>query len=129
MRTSARALRSLGALCAGLAVAAGAFGAHTLKNSLDAPMLAAFETAARYQMYHGLGLCLIGVAAEKSSDRRVLIAGWLFIGGMILFSGSLYLMSLTGIRWLGAVTPLGGASLIIGWGLLAWRLWAAEPES
>ncbi len=110
----------LGATLAGLAVAGGAFGAHMLKPILDAAMLAAFETAARYQMYHALGLCLVACLGERNPKLRVTAVGWLFVTGIILFSGSLYVVSLSGIRWVGAFTPLGGVALITGWALLAW---------
>lgn len=126
MRTSARCLLTLGFLFAGLAVAVGAFGAHSLKSILDAPMLTVFETAARYQMYHGLGLCIVGMAAERYADQKLIVAGWLFTIGIVLFSGSLYALSLSEIRWLGALTPLGGVSFITGWGLLAWGTWKSE---
>ena len=112
----------LGAVFAGLAVAGGAFGAHMLKSTLDAPMLAAFETGVRYQMYHALALCILGGMAERNQPPRVAVVGWLFTIGVVLFSGSLYLLSLTGIRWIGALTPLGGAALIGGWALLAWTV-------
>lgn len=126
MRTSGRRLLMLGFLFAGLAVAAGAFGAHSLKSILDAPMLAVFETAARYQMYHGLGLCIVGLAAERYADQKFVVTGWLFAIGIVLFSGSLYALSLSGIRWLGALTPLGGVSFIAGWAFLAWGAWKSE---
>jgi uncharacterized membrane protein YgdD (TMEM256/DUF423 family) len=109
----------LGAVFAGLAVAGGAFGAHMLKSSLDATMLGAFETGVRYQMYHALALCVLANIDERAQNR-VAAVGWLFTIGIVLFSGSLYLLSLSGIRWVGAVTPLGGAALIMGWALLAW---------
>lgn len=113
----------MGSIFAGLAVAAGAFGAHFLKGILDAPMLAAFETAARYQMYHALGLCIVSWAIERHPDARFAVVGWLFTVGILLFAGSLYGVSLSGVRWLGALTPLGGAAFIAGWGFLAWGLW------
>lgn len=113
----------MGSIFAGLAVAAGAFGAHFLKGILDAPMLAAFETAVRYQMYHALGLCIVSWAIERHPDARFAVVGWLFTVGILLFAGSLYGVSLSGVRWLGALTPLGGAAFIAGWGFLAWGLW------
>jgi uncharacterized membrane protein YgdD (TMEM256/DUF423 family) len=113
----------MGSIFAGLAVAAGAFGAHFLKGLLDAPMLAAFETAARYQMYHALGLCIVSWAIDRHPDARFAVVGWLFTVGILLFAGSLYGVSLSGVRWLGALTPLGGAAFIAGWGFLAWGLW------
>lgn len=112
----------LGAVFAGLAVAAGAFGAHMLRPVLDATMLGAFETGARYQMYHALALCLLAGIAERNPTLRVAAVGWLFLIGMLLFSGSLYVLALSGVRWVGAFTPLGGAALIAGWVLLAWTV-------
>lgn len=112
----------LGAVFAGLAVAAGAFGAHMLRPVLDATMLGAFETGARYQMYHALALCLLAGIAERNPTLRVAAVGWLFLIGMLLFSGSLYVLALSGVRWVGAFTPLGGAALITGWALLAWTV-------
>ena len=109
----------LGATLAGLSVAAGAFGAHGLRDLLSADMLANFETAARYQMYQALALILAGMLAERLPARAVNWAGWLFIAGIILFSGSLYVMSFTGMRMLGAITPLGGVAFIAGWAVLA----------
>ncbi len=114
-----------GAAFAGLAVAGGAFGAHFLKSALDPSMLAVFETAVRYQMYHALGLCIVSWAMERYPDQGLSRVGWFFVAGILLFSGSLYGLSLAGLRWLGPVTPLGGASFIAGWGLLAWKLWRA----
>ena len=112
----------LGAVFAGLAVSAGAFGAHMLRPVLDATMLGAFETGARYQMYHALALCLLAGIAERNPTLRVAAVGWLFLIGMLLFSGSLYVLALSGVRWVGAFTPLGGAALITGWALLAWTV-------
>lgn len=112
----------VGAGFAGIAVAAGAFGAHLLKPILDAPMLNVFETAVRYQMYHALGLCLVGSIADRHPKARLAAVGWLFAVGIVLFSGSLYLLSLSGIRWVGALTPLGGAALMAGWAVLAWTV-------
>jgi uncharacterized membrane protein YgdD (TMEM256/DUF423 family) len=111
---------SLGALSAFVAVAAGAFGAHALRGSLPADLLDVFETAAQYQMYHALGLLAVGWLAARCPAGAARLAGWLFVGGTVLFSGSLYLLSLTGARWLGAVTPLGGAAFLGGWLALAW---------
>jgi uncharacterized membrane protein YgdD (TMEM256/DUF423 family) len=110
----------LGAVFAGLAVAGGAFGAHMLKSILDPAMLGAFETGVRYQMYHALALCVLANIDEPNQKLRVAAVGWLFTIGILLFSGSLYLLTLSGIRWIGALTPLGGATLITGWALLAW---------
>ena len=115
----------LGALSGFVAVAAGAFGAHGLRERLSAEMLAVFETGARYQMYHALALLASGWAAARWPGAAPQISGWAFFTGTILFSGSLYLLSLTGIRWLGAVTPLGGLAFLIGWLSLAWGIWKA----
>ena len=112
-----------GAVAAGLAVAAGAFGAHTLEGRVTAGRLEVFETAVRYQMYHALALLFVGWAARTLEASALLAgAGWCFIAGILVFSGSLYLLVLTDAGWLGAVTPLGGAAFLAGWGLLAWAL-------
>lgn len=111
---------SIGAVSALIAVAAGAFGAHALRSRLEPASLAIFETGARYQMYHALGLIAVAFALSQwPAARTAMWAGWLFVAGTMLFSGSLYLLALTGIRWLGAVTPLGGLAFILGWICLA----------
>ena len=115
-----RTFLALGALSAGLAVVAGAFGAHGLRGRLSPDMMAVFETAARYHMYHALGLLAVAVVAGRLTGRSAVLAGWLFVAGTLLFSGSLYLLALGGPRWLGAVTPLGGLCFIVGWLALAW---------
>jgi len=120
---SSRWLVLVGCICAGLGVAAGAFGAHMLKGLLDQPMLAVYDTATRYQMYHAFGMVLSGLVVRIGRDAGAAKAGWLFLGGIVLFSGSLYGVSLLGVRWLGAVTPVGGALFIVGWAMLAWRAW------
>jgi uncharacterized membrane protein YgdD (TMEM256/DUF423 family) len=112
-----------GTVFAGSAVAAGAFGAHALKSVLDSPGLQVFETATRYQMYHALGLCIVSWAIDRYPEQRLEQVGWLFTAGILLFSGSLYMVSLTGIRWMGAVTPVGGLAFLSGWILLGWRIW------
>ena len=106
---------SLGAASALLAVAAGAFGAHGLRSRLSPESLAIFETAARYQMYHALGLLAVAWAANRWGGALPTWAGWLFVTGTVLFSGSLYALALTGIGWLGAITPLGGLAFLAGW--------------
>ena len=108
-----------GAISAFLAVAAGAFGAHALRARLAPDMLAVFETGARYQMYHALALFAVAWATHHWPGSPVRVAGWLFIGGTVLFCGSLYLLSLTGTRWLGAITPFGGLLFLCGWASLA----------
>ncbi len=117
---SARLFMVAGALSAALAVGAGAFGAHALGDTVSPARLATFETAVRYEMVHALALLLVGVLVERWSDARLRWAGWLFLAGTVLFSGSLYLLVLTDTPWLGAVTPLGGVAFIAGWLLLAW---------
>lgn len=105
----------VGALSALVSVAAGAFGAHALRSPLTPELLAVFETAARYQMYHALGLLAVAWATSRWPGALPVWAGWLFVAGTVLFSGSLYILSLTGIRWWGAVTPFGGVAFLIGW--------------
>ena len=109
-----------GATLALLSVAAGAFAAHGLKARLGPDLMATFELAARYQMYHALALMLCGVAWARWPGPAVWLAGALFFVGILLFSGSLYVLSLTGARWLGAVTPFGGTAWLLGWAALAW---------
>lgn len=116
---------SLGAGSAFIAVAAGAFGAHALRARLSPELLAAFETGARYQMYHALGLLAVAWAASRWPGALAQAAGWLFLAGTVLFSGSLYALALSGVRWLGAITPLGGAAFLAGWICLA--LAARQP--
>jgi uncharacterized membrane protein YgdD (TMEM256/DUF423 family) len=111
---------ALGSISAFLAVGLGAFGAHGLKGRLTPELLATFEVGVRYQMYHALALLAVAWACTKWPGPFTTAAGWLFIAGTVIFSGSLYGLSLTGVRWLGAVTPLGGLALLAGWGCLAW---------
>jgi uncharacterized membrane protein YgdD (TMEM256/DUF423 family) len=114
-----RLFLSIGACSAAISVAAGAFGAHALRPRLTPEHLAIFETAARYQMYHAVGLFVVAWALARWPGALPQWAGWLFVAGTLLFSGSLYTLALTGIRWLGAVTPLGGLAFLIGWVCLA----------
>jgi uncharacterized membrane protein YgdD (TMEM256/DUF423 family) len=118
--TPERLFFTAGAVLGGLAVGFGAFGAHGLRGTLDANDLATFEVGVRYQMYHALALLAVAWAASRWDSPAVVWAGWLFVAGIALFSGSLYFLVLTGPRWLGAVTPLGGAAFLAGWALLAW---------
>lgn len=104
-----------GAASAFLGVAAGAFGAHALRARLAPDLLAVFETAARYQMYHAFGLIAVSWAVTRWPGHLAQWAGGLFVAGTILFSGSLYALALSGVRWLGAITPLGGLAFLAGW--------------
>jgi uncharacterized membrane protein YgdD (TMEM256/DUF423 family) len=110
-------------LCAALAgfigVALGAFGAHALKEHISPELLATFETGARYQMYHAFALFAAAWGRTRWQDRLFGVAGWLFVTGIVLFSGSLYLLAVTNTRWLGMITPFGGLALLGGWMCLA----------
>jgi len=114
----------LGAVSGLLAVAVGAFGAHALRGRLAEDMLNTFEIGARYHMYHALALLAVAWASSRWPGPAVSTAGWLFVAGIVLFSGSLYLLALTGQRWLGAVTPLGGLCFLGGWLALARAAWS-----
>jgi uncharacterized membrane protein YgdD (TMEM256/DUF423 family) len=110
---------TLAAISAFLAVAAGAFGAHALRARLAPDLLAVFETGARYQMYHALALVAAAWAVQRWPGALPAWAGWLFVAGTLLFSGSLYALALTGVRWFGAITPFGGVAFLAGWVCLA----------
>ncbi|HEV2749582.1 MAG TPA: DUF423 domain-containing protein [Gemmatimonadales bacterium] len=118
-----RLFAALGATSALVAVAAGAFGAHALRARLAPDLLAAFETGVRYQMYHALALLFVAWAITRWPAPPVRAAGWLFVAGTIVFSGSLYLYAWTGARFFGAVTPLGGLAFLGGWLALAVGVW------
>ena len=118
-----RILLTIGSLFAALSVLLGAFGAHGLKNRLSMEDLAIFETAVRYQMYHALGILLMGVASFYLTEKLVSIPAYFLILGIIIFSGSLFLLVFTNLRWFGAITPIGGLCLIIGWLLLAYNIY------
>lgn len=109
----------VGAIVCGIAVGCGAFGAHALKDSLSAESLAVWRTGAEYQLWHGLAIAICGLSGERGSAR-------LFAAGVLLFSGSLYALALTDMRWLGAITPFGGLAFLGGWGLLAWCMLAKK---
>jgi uncharacterized membrane protein YgdD (TMEM256/DUF423 family) len=120
MLPAAKLFVSLGALAAALGVALGAFGAHALKARLSADMLAVWQTAVQYHLWHALGLVAVGLLAQHlPASVPVRVAGWLMLVGIVLFSGSLYALALSGTRWLGAITPFGGACFILGWLVLA----------
>jgi uncharacterized membrane protein YgdD (TMEM256/DUF423 family) len=110
----------LGCALGALAVGLGAFAAHGLRSTLSAADLGTFETAVRYHMYHALALLAAAWAVERWGAATATLAGWSFVVGIVLFSGSLYLLVLTGPRWLVAITPLGGVAFLLGWALLAW---------
>ena len=115
------------AAAAGLtAVALGAFAAHGLKGKLPTDLFDVFEVGARYHMYHALALLGVAWAATRWPGGAVNAAGWFFVAGIVLFSGSLYVLSVTGVRVLGAITPLGGVCFIAGWALLGWAAWHAN---
>jgi uncharacterized membrane protein YgdD (TMEM256/DUF423 family) len=115
---------ALAALLGAISVGLGAFGAHALENRLSANLLETYETAVRYQFYHVIALALVGLALARWPDNGLLtIAGWLFMIGILVFSGSLYLLVFSGLRWLGAITPIGGVAFIGGWIALAVAVW------
>jgi len=144
MRSIGNRIIASGAMSAGLAVAMGAFGAHALEGRVAADMLVNYETGARYHFYHSMGVLVVGLLALHRSRAGSVVtvadsgaAGvyltklrWsaiLMLIGIVLFSGSLYTMALTGLRWLGAVTPFGGVAFLVAWCLLAWDSIAARP--
>lgn len=111
---------AMGAVLAGLGVAAGAFGTHALSDRLAPDLLDVFETATRYHLLHAVALLVVGLAVRRDPGRRLWnAAGWLFTAGIFVFGGSLYALALTGARWLGAVTPIGGACFLAGWAVVA----------
>ena len=119
MTSAAKVLLAAGGLAALAAVALGAFGAHALKGRLTPEMLAVWHTAVEYHMFHALGLLAVGlVATQLPASALLKWSGWLMLAGIVLFSGSLYALALTGVRWLGAVTPAGGTAFLAAWALL-----------
>ncbi len=123
-----RIFMAIAAILAGLAVAAGAFASHALKERLSDRALEIFETGARYQMYHALALLLVAVLLSRVElpAPALTAAGYAFITGIVLFSGSLYALSFTGVKWLGAIAPLGGVAFLIGWGCVAAAAWSLK---
>ncbi|BAY21630.1 hypothetical protein NIES2100_13860 [Calothrix sp. NIES-2100] len=119
---------SIAAVLGGLSVAAGAFGAHALRDKISERSLEIFDTASRYQMYHALALLLVALLLSRTESPpfTLIASGWLFIIGIAIFSGSLYALSLTGVKSLGAIAPLGGAAFIAGWGALALAAWSLK---
>lgn len=110
---------AVGAIAGAIGVTLGAFGAHALKSRVTEELLHVFEVGVRYQMYHALALFAVAWAASRWPGGWVNASGWLFTFGILVFSGSLYLMTLSGARWLGAITPVGGLCFILGWIALA----------
>ncbi len=120
MPSTAKLFILLGALAGASGVVLGAFGAHALKARLASDLLAVWQTAVQYHFWHALGLVAIGILAlHLPASTALKWAGWLMVAGLVLFSGSLYALALSGVRWLGAVTPFGGAAWIVAWVLLA----------
>jgi uncharacterized membrane protein YgdD (TMEM256/DUF423 family) len=120
----------LGAILAGLAVAGGAFASHALKERLTERALEIFETGTRYQMYHSLALLLVALLLSQTptGQSSFIAAGVAFLVGIALFSGSLYALALSGIKWLGVITPLGGVAFLIGWGCLVSAAFTFKPS-
>ncbi len=113
----------LGASSSFLAVALGAFGAHLLKSRLAPDLFATFEVGVRYQMYHSLALFAVAWGIWHFPGSNLAVAGWLFVAGIVLFSGSLYVLSLSGLHWIGAITPAGGLCFLAGWLWIFWKVW------
>jgi len=123
----ARIFLALGAVNAFLCVVLGAFGAHGLKQKLTPDMLAVYQTGVQYHFYRALGLLAVGLMLMHfPASKPIKWSGWLMLGGIVLFSLSLYTLSLTGIRGLGAITPLGGVSFLSGWAVLAYGVWVSK---
>jgi uncharacterized membrane protein YgdD (TMEM256/DUF423 family) len=119
---------SLAAVFGGLSVAAGAFASHALREKISERSLEIFDTGARYQMYHALALLLVALLISRleSPQPMLVTSGWLFIIGIVIFSGSLYALSLTDVKILGAITPIGGVAFLAGWGALAIAAWSLK---
>ena len=114
----------IGSFLGTLSVALGAFGAHALRDRIEASLLANYQTGVTYMFYHTLAIFIAVLALGKWSQSTLPVwSGWLFVVGIVFFSGSLFVMAFTGQRWLGAITPIGGVAFIAGWLLLAWTAW------
>jgi len=126
MNTVSSLFLLLGSINAMLAVMLGAFGAHGLKKMLTTEMLAVFATGVQYHFYHALGLIAVGlIAATIPVSLQLKLSGWFMFAGIVVFSGSLYLLAVTGVRWLGAITPIGGVCFILAWAILAVAVYKA----
>jgi uncharacterized membrane protein YgdD (TMEM256/DUF423 family) len=122
--SSAKLFLFLGSLAALLAVALGAFGAHGLKKIITPDLLEVYQTGVQYHFYHALGLLALGLIAVHIPESSLLRwAGWLMFAGILIFSGSLYVLAVSGLRWLGAITPIGGTAFIAAWLLLMRAVW------
>lgn len=115
---TSRNLIIIGAISGFLSISFGAFGAHAIKQWMSADLMSIYQTAVSYQIYHSLGLILIALVYQQQQHKLIKIAGWIMLAGIIIFSGSLYTLSLTDTRWLGAITPIGGTLLLFAWLLL-----------
>ena len=122
-----RTFFGIGACLGFLGVALGAFGAHALKKMVAPEMLVIFETGVRYQLIHALALLATGWACAQWPSQAAKVAGWLFLAGTVIFSGSLYALALSGIKILGAITPIGGLCFLAGWVSLAYAAWRSRP--
>lgn len=123
MPTLSKLFLFLGAIACMLGVVLGAFGAHALRARLSPDMLAIFQTGVQYHFWHALGLLAIALTIAHLPESQLLkAAGWALLFGIVVFSGSLYLLAITGLKWLGAITPIGGAAFIVGWALAAWAI-------
>jgi len=120
--TTVRAFALAGSVLAFIGVGLGAFGAHALRSRIGPDLLATFETGVRYHMYHALALLACAWVMDRWPSPQVAWAGWLFVAGIVVFSGTLYLLTFTGARWWGALTPIGGVALLAAWACLAWGI-------
>jgi uncharacterized membrane protein YgdD (TMEM256/DUF423 family) len=118
----------IGAVLMALGVGLGAFGAHALKQKLSVEMMAVYKTAVEYHFYHALGLILIGILYQLYPSKMIVASGWVVFLGVVLFSGSLYFLSITDIKWIGAITPIGGVAFIAGWVLLVIGIIKYSPQ-
>lgn len=130
MSSTAKLFLTLGGINAALVVILGAFGAHGLKAKISTDMLAVYQTGVHYHLFHALGLMVVGLVAAQMTDSAYLKwSGWLMLAGIVLFSGSLYLLSVSGMRWLGAITPIGGLSFIVAWMLFVVALFKSAGKT